>query len=165
MGASFVTGESASFITGESDTISTDDDDDDFDVDDADEGDDDGEDDADDDDDDDDDDIDIVGVGGDAVVTGLVLSGALPNILFDLDTGLDVDVVVDANTFVPIDANGGGFGDAIVFDGVNLNVSAGASTGLGLATGSSIFLLSIIGAFGAGNEIGENLISALFNIS
>lgn len=49
--------------------------------------------------------------------------------------------------------------------GVNVNVIAGASTVFGLAIGSSIFLVSIVGAFGAGNAFMGNTMSAFFTIN
>lgn len=88
------------------------------------------------------------------------LNVGLPKILFDL--------VVDAELVVEVDENGEENRLSLAFDvvagtDVNLNVDAGTSTGL--AIGSLIFLLSIIGALGAGNDVVGILMSVLFNFN
>lgn len=115
-------------------------------------------------DDDDEDDDDDDGDGG-----ALVSSVALSNKLFDFDGIVEVDDVnVEADAaavaVAATEVNGEENSLSTIFVavetvGVNLNVSAGASAGFDLATNSSIFLLSIVGAFGAGNNVVGILIS------
>lgn len=88
--------------------------------------------------------------------------------------GFDVKVDTDGANIFPVaafaDANGEENNLSLAFvvvagNGVNLNVTVDASTILDLSITSLIFLLSTIGAFGAGNDVVGNLISALFNFN
>lgn len=99
---------------------------------------------------------------------GLALNTALLNVLFDFDVKVDavaVAVAVDAAGVNGVEKRISLTFDAVAGAGVILNVTAGASTGLDLAMGSSIFLLLVVGAFGGGNDVVGILISVLFNFS
>lgn len=86
----------------------------------------------------------------------LALKTVLPVKLFDFAANVEVDANGEENrlSFVFVSAGG------IIF-----NVVAVAAAAFDTAIGASIFLLSIVGAFGAGNDIVGSLMSVLFNFS
>lgn len=107
-------------------------------------------------DDDEDDDDENDAADGDADDKVLALNTALPDILLDFVVKVAADANGEENrlSFVLVPVGG-----------VILNVGAVAAAAFDCAIGVSIFLLSIIGAFGAGNDAVVNLISVLFNFS
>lgn len=93
---------------------------------------------------------------GDADDGVLALNTEPPDKLFDFVAEAVVDENGEENRLSFV---------LVAVGGVILNVGALVAAGFDSAIGASIFLLSIVGAFGAGNDVVGNLISVLFNFN
>lgn len=101
---------------------------------------------------------------GDDVVVDDFEDVAADNGVLALKTVLPVELF-DLGANVEVDANGEENGLSFVFVSVGGIIFIVAAAACDTAIGASIFLLSIVGAFGAGNDIVGSLMSVLFNFS